>query len=179
MKRYRVFLVFLFLLAGCVSGRSVLSPGEPAPDFNLKSLSGGEVTLADFKNKVVLLNFWASWCMPCASEMPAMQRLYDRLKGEGFVIVAVGVDDDIDSLKQFAQQYNLTFPVLIDDTGEIKRKYGVQGVPESFFIGRDGRMIMVPDLMDNRPVLKIVGPREWDSPTSEGRTRVLLKKGRP
>lgn len=180
MKRYRIFLfAALCLLIGCVSGRSVISPGEPAPDFKLKDLNGHELSLSDFKGKLVLINFWASWCLPCTSEMPALQRLYSRLKDEGFVIVAIGVDDDRDSLAAFANQYGLSFPIIIDETGEVKKTYGVRGVPESFYVDRAGRIIMVPDLTDNRPVYKIVGPRDWDSPTSEGRNRVLLKKGRP
>lgn len=179
MKRCWIYLSFLITFAGCVSGRSVLSPGEPAPSFELANLDGKAVSLGDLKGKILLINFWASWCMPCVSEMPALQNLYSRLKDEGFVVVAIGVDDDKASLKSFAQEYGLTFPILIDETGLTKKAYGVRGVPESFFVDREGRMIMVPDLTDNRPVIKIVGPRQWDSPTSEGRVRVLLNKGRP
>jgi len=180
MKRYGIILfTTIFFLAGCVAGRSVISPGEPAPDFKLKDLRGNEVSLSDYQGKIVLINFWASWCLPCTSEMPALQRLYSRLKDEGFVILAVGVDDDKESLSSFATQYGLSFPIVIDETGEVKKTYGVRGVPESFYVDRSGRILMIPDLNDNRPVFKIVGPRDWDSPTSEGRNRVLLKKGRP
>ncbi len=177
----RYFYVLTFsLLVGCVSGgRSNISPGEPPPQFTLSDLTGKQVSLSEFQGKLVLINFWASWCGPCLSEMPALQRLYSRLKDEGFVILAIGVDDDAESLRKFTEKYGLTFPVLFDEGSKIKRLYGLTGVPESFFVGRDGRLIMVPDPADNSPVVRIVGPRDWDSPTSEGRTRALLKKGRP
>ncbi len=173
-------LVFLNIsLLGCVTGgRSGIGPGENAPGFALKSLSGGEVSLEDLKGKLVLVNFWASWCVPCISELPSMERLYQRLKDKGFVIVAIGIDDEELRLREFQQRYNLSFPVLVDPTGRTKKLYGVTGVPESFLIGRDGKLIMVPDFDDNKPTVRIVGPRHWDSPTAEGRIAKILQKER-
>jgi len=183
MKALRIVvsvLLYSFLIAGCVSGnRSGLAPGEPPPEFTLKDLSGQKVSLSQFQGKVVLINFWASWCMPCLSELPSMERLYNRLKGEGFVILAIGVDDEWYKLKEFKSKYGLTFPVLVDEGNIVKRQYGLTGVPESFVVARNGRLLMIPDPDSNEPVVRIVGPRNWDSPTAEGRMRAILKEGKP
>jgi peroxiredoxin len=158
-------LLMSAMLAACDrSGERGLNPGDLAPDFKLPNTTGSEQTLADFKDKVVLLNFWATWCEPCVSEMPAMQRLYLKLKDRGFAVVAIATDDTVDAIREFQKNYSLDFPILIDQKGTLKTRYKVTGVPESFLLDRQGRMVMVLDPETNQPSVRIVGPRDWDSP---------------
>lgn len=133
------------------SGTPLLEKGVPAPSFSLPGLDGKNVSLADFKGKVVLLNIWATWCAPCVAEMPSMEKLYQELKGEDFELLAVSVDESgAEAVKPFMDKHKLGFPVLLDTMGEIKNRYQATGIPESFIIDKD-RII----------VEKIIGPRDW------------------
>ncbi|MFM1846830.1 MAG: hypothetical protein RL417_304, partial [Pseudomonadota bacterium] len=155
-----------------------LYPGDLAPDFSLPTISGGgseTLKLSDLKGRVVLVNFWASWCSPCIAELPAMERLYSRLKDRGFVILGVGVDDQPESLGEFQRKYGLTFPLVVDAAGEVKSRYKLNGVPESFVIDRAGKLVMIPDPEDGVPTVRIIGPREWDSPDAIARIESLLR----
>lgn len=115
-------------------------PGFLAPDFTLQTTDGATVTLSDLRGQAVLVNIWASWCAPCRAEMPAMQRVYEEYKEQGLVILAVNstVQDSAESAVSFASELGLTFPILLDIQGVATRLYLVQGLPASFFIGRDG-----------------------------------------
>jgi thiol-disulfide isomerase/thioredoxin len=161
-------------------GRESYQPvitGAAAPSFMATTLDGKSVTLADYADKVVLVNIWATWCLPCRTEMPSMQRLYDSVKasgnGEDFEILAVSIDAAIGTtdaagrpggdLGAFAHEYGLTFPILHDPTGDIQRTYQTTGVPESFVIGKDGLIWK-----------KIAGPTEWDLPVNQALVRRLL-----
>ncbi|MBN8549054.1 MAG: TlpA family protein disulfide reductase [Deltaproteobacteria bacterium] len=167
----------LCFLSSCTrSSETGLNPGDLAPDFKLPGLDSREYSLSSFRGKVVLLNFWASWCGPCVSEMPALQRLHDQFKDQGFSVVAVGIDDEPGALEEFRQKFGLSFPVLVDTTGVTKSGYKTTGVPESFIIDAAGRMVMFPDPADKQPVVRITGPREWDSPNVLSRIRALLDK---
>lgn len=114
-------------------------PGFLAPDFTLQTTDGETVTLSNLRGQAVLVNIWASWCAPCRAEMPAMQRVYEDYKEQGLVILAVNstVQDSAESAKSFASELGLTFPILLDVEGLVTRLYLVQGLPASFFIGRD------------------------------------------
>mgnify|MGYP002079002422 CR=1 FL=1 len=151
-----------------------LAPGDRPPRFELPDLEGRMHTLKQYEGKGVLMNFWASWCAPCVEELPALQNLYTQLKDDGFTILAIGIDDDENALREFARQFSLSFPVLIDKSGTLSGKYRITGVPESFVVGRDGKLIMLPDPADNMPVVKIVGPRKWDTPNVVSRLRQLF-----
>lgn len=161
-KRKSLAIALVTLLA-CQPGGGSFGPGERAPDFTLKSLSGEQLTLNSFKGKVVVLNFWASWCEPCRKELPALQRLYTQVKDQGVEVVAVGTDDSRESLKETAEQYGVTFPVLVDQRGEIKAKYKIAGIPETYVLKPDGTLTLFVDPARG-PTTKIIGPREWDSP---------------
>lgn len=127
-----------------------------APDFKLKNLSGDIVALNNFKGKIVLLNFWATWCLPCKEELPSMQRLYKKLGTRGLEVVAVSIDrDNPDKVKKYIDQYNLTFSILLDPGQEARKSYFIMGLPTSYLIGADGRLKGF-----------ISGAREWDSPSS-------------
>lgn len=152
------------LLAACTRGSETgLNPGDLAPDFSVTNLLGESVKLSDFRGRPVLLNFWASWCVPCEAEMPAFEKIYSDFKDRGFVIVAVAVDDSLDQIQAFQGRYKLSFPILIDKAGVTKRLYKYSGFPESFLIDKEGRLVMFQDPEDDQPVIRIVGPRDWDN----------------
>ncbi len=131
--------------------------GQMAPAFTLKNLQGESVSLSDYKGKVVFLNFWATWCEPCKEEMPAMQRLRQKLDGKPFEILAVSLDKDpTQAVPAFVNKtgLNLNFPVLQDSNQELaKNSYRTTGVPESFLIDANGKVVK-----------HVIGSFEWDSP---------------
>ena len=111
-----------------------------APDFTLPTLDGDEITLSDLRGRPVLINFWATWCPPCRFEMPAMQRVYEQYKDQGFVILAVNYRESADQVKPFVEELGLTFPVLLDETGNVATQYRVIGLPSSYFVDKEGRV---------------------------------------
>jgi peroxiredoxin len=127
-------------LAQFTTGRSVdFSPAvdHPAPDFSLAALSGERVQLADLRGKVVLVNFWATWCQPCRQEMPAFQARSERY-GEQLAVLAVNFDEPADQVQAFADEFNLTFPVLLDPGGEVQALYRVRGYPTTYGVDPEG-----------------------------------------
>ena len=144
-----VSVLSLGLVAGCsssnlngeASGGSI-SPVE-APDFILPSLDGQVVTLSDFEGKLVLLNFWASWCSPCRYEMPFLEEVSENLKEKGLVLLAVNIGEGPDTVEEFMREFGYSFQVLLDLNGAVAseyNKYNVygRGIPMSFFIDREG-----------------------------------------
>jgi peroxiredoxin len=126
---------------------------HPAPDFVIENLSGGDTGLADYKGNVVLLNFWATWCMPCRAEMPGMEALWQKYREQGFVVV--GISNDEGSKKRvetFTRLLDLSFPILLDPEGEVNDLYEVSNMPTSFLIDRNGKIIS-----------RIVGSDDWMS----------------
>lgn len=135
-----------------------------APDFAVPDLAGQAVRLSAYRGQVVLVNLWATWCPPCREEMPSMERLHQRLKDRGFVLLAVNEDEGgAGPVKAFVDQMKMTFPVLLDPEGDVGRKYGVWGFPESFLLDRDGRVV------DH-----VIGPRDWASATQVAKIEALL-----
>jgi peroxiredoxin len=114
--------------------------GQPAPDFALRDASGKLVKLSDFRGKVVFVNFWASWCVPCRKEMPDIQSVYDEKKSQGLEVLAVNWEDSADTASGFLASRNLTLPLLLDRAGRIYDQYKLQGLPDSFFIDREGNL---------------------------------------
>ena len=115
--------------------------GKQAPDFTLPTLDGAEVSLAQFGSQPVLINFWASWCLPCREEMPELVRSYESHKAEGFIVLGLNLtySDALPDVQAFASEFNITFPVLLDKDGSVaERLYQIPGVPTSIFINRDG-----------------------------------------
>lgn len=126
----------------------------PAPDFTLPGLDGKMVNLSDYRGRVVLVNIWATWCPPCVAEMPSMEKLYRKFKGQNFEILAVSIDEmGRKAVAPFMKKTRLTFPALIDSEGAIKSVYRITAVPESFIIDKQGFLIK-----------KIVGPVDWAAP---------------
>lgn len=114
--------------------------GFLAPDFELVTLEGEIVSLSNLRGKIVLVNFWASWCPPCRSEMPAMQKIYQEHGPDDFVILAVNNTrrDTLSDVENFVTEQGLTFPILLDSNGQVSSLYQVHSLPTSFFIDRDG-----------------------------------------
>lgn len=114
---------------------------ERAPSFALVTLEGEEVTLEDFRGKKILLNFWATWCPPCKEEMPYMQELFEDYKKDDFVVLAVNVtitEKNRDDVDKFITEHELSFPILMDESGKVARQYEVLSYPTSYFIDSDG-----------------------------------------
>jgi cytochrome c biogenesis protein CcmG/thiol:disulfide interchange protein DsbE len=131
--------------------------GFLAPDFTLDLLNGGQVTLSELRGKVVLVNLWASWCLPCRAEMPAMQKAYEKYKDQGVVILGVNTtfQDGEKNTAEFVQDHDLTFPIALDRDGSVSQRFAMRAVPTSFFIDRDGviRSVVVGGLANETTIL--------------------------
>jgi peroxiredoxin len=152
----RRILYVLVLIAGMAwigisadhSGRSLASgtaapqAGFLAPDFTLKTPQGEAYTLSSLRGQAVLINIWATWCPPCRAEMPSIQALYQEYRSQGLVVLGINstIQDDPLEIAPFLEEYGLTFPILLDETGEVTRAYEVRALPSSFFIDRQGRI---------------------------------------
>ena len=135
-----------------------------APDFAVPDLDGQAVRLSAYRGQVVLVNLWATWCPPCREEMPSMEKLHQRLRDKGFVLLAVSEDEGGAAVvRPFVEQMRLGFRVLVDAEGEVGRKYGVWGYPESFLVDREGRIVE-----------RVIGPRDWAAPAEVARIEALL-----
>jgi thiol-disulfide isomerase/thioredoxin len=144
---------------------ALIGVGSRAPDFHAIDLASGRpVTLADYRGKVLLINIWATWCPPCRVEMPALQQLHQMVPDTGFLILAVSVDKDPPAIvTHFAKSLGLTFDMLHNRVGDIQEIYQTTGIPESFVIDRDGRIVK-----------KVIGAAQWDGPVNVTLIRRLL-----
>ncbi|NOY52300.1 MAG: TlpA family protein disulfide reductase [Deltaproteobacteria bacterium] len=136
-----------------------------APDFTVRDLEGKEVSLSDFRGSLVFLNFWATWCPPCREEMPSIERLYKLMQGKPFHILAVSVDNDAGVVERFRKSRGYTFPMFIDDQQKAARLYQTTGVPETFIISPEGKILN-----------KIIGPEEWSTGKPLAYLQELLPK---
>jgi len=125
-------------LDGWSMGSRVPIVGTTAEDFQLVDLTGTTHSLGQYRGKVVLVNFWATWCKPCTTEMPAMQACYDKLREKGFVVLAVNELEDDAKVQEHITQYRHTFPVLMDRDNRVANQFGVYGLPVSVFIDEKG-----------------------------------------
>jgi cytochrome c biogenesis protein CcmG/thiol:disulfide interchange protein DsbE len=167
-KNTQLLLTILFVFIACVflivflrgerdstlKTTEPIQPGLEVPNFTFPDMNGKEVSLSDHRGKVVLVNVWATWCPPCRQEMPSMQSLYEKFKGENFEILAVSIDSEgREAVAPFMRKMNLTFPALLDPGETIRSLYGITGVPESFIIDKQGILVE-----------KIIGPINWATP---------------
>lgn len=165
-------------LIGCNRGNEVgLNPGDISPDLPLEDLNGKKVNLSAYHSDLVLLNFWTSWCVPCIAEMHQLETVHNRLKDRGFRVVAVAVEDDIKAVKRIVEEKKLSFPVLFDRAGKSKQLYKLGGYPETFLLGKQGRVLLVADPIDGTPVVRFRGPREWTSPLMISYLLELISSG--
>jgi len=140
-------------LADAMKELDLIKPvrAKTAEDFSLPMPGGGTFKLAEHRGKVVMINFWATWCPPCLEEMPAMERLYRKQKDTGFTMVAISVDSDGAKIAPFVSEHKLTFPIALDPKMELANGYAVRALPSSFLVGRDGNLAALA-----------IGPRHWD-----------------
>ena len=115
-----------------------LEEGKRAPAFSTTTLDGQQLSLADLRGKVTLLNFWGTWCGPCRREMPEFQRAYDEWTGRGFEILAIAYNDSEAAMSEFRDEFELSFPMALDETGAINDLYAIQTRPSSYLLGKDG-----------------------------------------
>lgn len=137
MRLLRALLITM-LSAGAASAQT---PGDTAPSFTLKTLAGSSDSLVQYRGHPVLVNFWATWCEPCKVEMPALVAAYREHQDAGLIVLAVNLTDQETSTKDirtFVAEFQMPFPVLLDDRGKVRRRYALRGVPTSVFIGADG-----------------------------------------
>lgn len=119
---------------------SVLKAGDKAPDFSLVDLEGNTHKLSDYKGQGVFLNFWGTWCKPCAKEMPAMDRQYEQFKDQGVQVLAVNIAQSEFEVQNFADQYNLSFPVVIDKTKSVMTAYNIIPLPTTVLVNPEGEI---------------------------------------
>ena len=136
----RAFSVFaLTTLVASLAWAATVS--GPAPSFALQSNGGQQVALSSLKGKVVMVNFWATWCVPCRQEMPHLQALYEKYNGLGFELLAVNVEkNNAEGARKWLEETPVTFPVLFDPENQVTKLYKVQTMPSTVIIGRDGTM---------------------------------------
>jgi peroxiredoxin len=116
------------------------APGGPAPDFTLRTLNGPNLRLQEQRGRVVLINFWATWCGPCREEMPQLNRLYDKYRHSGFTLLGVNVDEDLRNVSTVAGQLGVKFPVLLDTDKQVSKLYEMNAMPATLLIDRDGKV---------------------------------------
>ena len=144
------------------------APDTRAPEFLGRTVEGHPVSLAELGGRVVLLNFWATWCLECRPEMPAIERLHRELGPQGLTVVGVNAREGTPAVRAYARELGLTFALVLDPKGDIGKMYGVIGLPTTFLIGRDGRAVAFA-----------VGPRAWGSPPARAILRALLSEPVP
>jgi peroxiredoxin len=125
--------------AASLSAAAALTTG-PAPDFTLHSVGGSNLRLKEQRGQVVLLNFWATWCGPCREEMPHLNRLYEKYRASGFLLLGVNVDDDARRAAGTSSKLGLQFPVLLDTDKKVSQLYQLSTMPSTVLIDRDGRV---------------------------------------
>ncbi len=161
-----VLLALTQLVAAQQPGKG-LTPmaGQPmAPDFRLEDLDGRIHRLSDYRGRVVIVNFWATWCPPCRAEMPSMQRAWEQLEKEGILLLGIDVGEDEDRVFQFTADYPVEFPLLLDRDSKVIDQWPVLGLPTTFVVDPDGRI-----------AYRAIGGREWDDPELLARVRALKR----
>jgi cytochrome c biogenesis protein CcmG/thiol:disulfide interchange protein DsbE len=143
-------------------------PGTRAPDFTGPVLDAGPLSLGDLRGKVVIVNFWASWCLECRPEMPVLESLHRELASRGLAVVGINAREHPRAVGRYAQELRLTFPLVLDPAGKINNLYGVIGLPTTFVVGRDGRAVAFG-----------VGARDWGSRAARALLETLLAESVP
>jgi peroxiredoxin len=184
MKRYYTLTLLLALGSFCAAQTTAPSPAVTAAfkkaglpvvktlvapsDFTLPLLTGERVSLSGLRGKVVFLNFWATWCPPCRAEMPDMETVHQRLKGQGLEMLALDSGEKSASVAAFIKQRGFTFPVALDTDGRVSAAYGVSAIPTTCLTDRQGRIVS-----------RVVGAFPWDTPAVIAALETLLADGQP
>jgi cytochrome c biogenesis protein CcmG, thiol:disulfide interchange protein DsbE len=138
-------------------------PDTRPPGFSGATVDGSSLSLESLQSRVVLLNFWATWCLECRAELPVLEQLHRDYASRGLAVVAVNFREEPGTVRQYAREIGLNMPLVLDAAGDIRQSYGVIGFPTSFLIGRDGRA-----------VARAIGPREWASAAARALIESLL-----
>jgi peroxiredoxin len=141
IKFFRLFWI-IFFLVGVLSSTHISAKtiSGKAPNFTLKSNSGKNIKLSELRGKVVLINFWASWCDPCRQEMPELNKLYSKYNKLGFTILGVNVEKDTKEAMKIIKDDKIVFPILFDSENKVSKLFNVEAMPTSIVVGRDGKM---------------------------------------
>ena len=161
-------MVAVAAVAGCIGSEARgVEVGQRVPQYSASDLVGQEVSLEDHLGEVVLLNVWATWCGPCRIEMPSIQASYDRFKDRGFTVLAVSIDAGPGyrgKVTRFVEEFEINFPVLLDPESRISRTLQTIGVPETFVLDRQGRIVK-----------RLIGATDWDSQANQALIEELLR----
>lgn len=172
MKKWLILALSLIITGSATAGEGdTLTPiqGRPqAPDFVLKDVNGHTHSLSDYRGKVVVVNFWATWCPPCVLEMPSMQKAWDAVRDDNVVILAINNGEDLKRVQAFHRKMPLTFPLLLDTNMQIMAEWKAKGMPTTFVVDPEGRL-----------VYQALGGRDWNSPTILRVLRSLFKHSAP
>ena len=153
MQRTAFLLVLLtFFFSGCYSGTRPPRIGTVAPDFTVQD-SGSQVTLSQLRGKIVVLNFWATWCAPCVEEVPSLVQLQQKMRTKGVIVLAVSVDEDGSAYRDFLRRHNVDLLTIRDATQKSNALYGTFKFPETYIIDRKGTMRR-----------KFIGAVDWSEP---------------
>ena len=139
-RHTRRLAVFSRITAVAGTALAAIAPSAPAPDFTLRTATGPNLRLQEQRGQVVLINFWATWCGPCRQEMPQLNKLYDKYRSAGFVLLGINIDDDAHRATDVAAKLGLKFPVLLDTDKAVSRLYDLGTMPTTVLIDRDGRV---------------------------------------
>lgn len=165
MKTSALLALVILALATCVAhAAGVLQPwrGGPTPALALDTVAGRPLSLADFRGRTVIVNFWATWCEPCVAEMPALERLRKRLAAKGVEVIGVNYAENAARIRPFVERFGLSFPVVRDHDGTARSAWHVEMFPTSFVVGPDQRI-----------ALRAAGEIDWDDPGVEAQIRAL------
>ena len=166
------FAFLILFLAGALffalhqRPRRMVGPGDQAPDFTLPALSGGSIALHDFRQQVVVVNFWATWCPPCIDETPSLKMFAEQTRTSGVVVIGVSEDHDRAALERFVTDFHISYPIAHDLDQAVAARYGTFKYPESYIIGGDGRIAR-----------KIVGEIDWQNPHLLSAVQALTRRG--
>ena len=140
MKIRKVLIGLALTAIAATSAASSNLTGQPAPDFALRSSTGENLRLSEYRGDVVMINFWATWCGPCRQEMPLLDDLYNRYQRVGFNLLGVNIDDDSSRAMDMMAELGVNFPVLFDDRKEVSRMYDVDAMPVTILVDREGNV---------------------------------------
>ena len=148
------FVLFFVLFFSRPPGQfKAIALGDPVPNFTLRNDDGQPTALTDFRGQIVVLNFWATWCLPCIEEMPSLNQLSERYAGKGVAVIAVSLDEDPEEYQKFLAEHQIKFLTLRNASHSVSELYGTFKYPETFIISRDGHLLN-----------KIIGATDWASP---------------
>lgn len=148
-----VLLLSVSIAAYAAQPPRLMKKPIPAPGFSLEDMNGNKHDLKDYRGRVVVVNFWATWCPPCREEMPSMEKAWEKLQKNNIAMLAINVGEDADTIFTFTADYPVTFPLLMDRDSSVIKAWPVRGLPTTFVIDKQGRI-----------VYRVIGGRDWNSP---------------